>query len=335
MGRGTNMICVHLRSTATALLLGSCFIAGCSPAQTPDETAKLANCKTELIVLGAGQDAGAPQIGNAQDAGWNDPALQLYPVSLGLVDHDSDKRYLFDASPQVTAQLQLFDSLTGNQNKGVHLEGVFLTHAHIGHYAGLIFFGREAAATRDLPVYAMARMGAFLRENGPWGQLVELGNISIRSLSDRTGIDLRDNLTVTPFQVPHRDEYSETVGYVIKGAQASALFVPDIDSWGAWQSEYGVSIVDMVTEVDYAFVDASFFDDHELVGRDMSEIPHPRVTETMALFADAPANIRKRIHFIHYNHTNPVRDPNSAETRSVLENGFNIARRGDRICLEN
>ena len=336
MGLGTHMTRARLHSTATALLLGTCLAAGCSGAQTPDVSAALADCKTELIVLGAGQDAGAPQIGNSQDAGWNDPALQLYPVSLGLVDHDSGARYLFDASPQVTAQLQLFDALTGSsQDKGLHLDGVFLTHAHIGHYAGLIFFGREAAGARDLPVYAMPRMGAFLRENGPWGQLVELDNISIRNLSDRTEIGLSSGLSVTPVQVPHRDEYSETVGYVIKGAEASALFVPDIDSWDAWQSEYGVSIDDMVAQVDYAFLDASFFDNHELVGRDMSEIPHPRVTETMALFADAATDIRKRIHFIHYNHTNPIRDPNSADTRSVAEAGFNIARRGDRICLGN
>ena len=333
IGFGVNMDGSSLKSWGSALLLGACSLGGCSEAPAPDTGALNAACKTELIVLDAGQDAGAPQIGNSQDSGWNDPALQLYPVSLGLVDHDRGKRYLFDTSPHVTAQLRLFDALTGREGKGVHLDGVFITHAHIGHYAGLMFFGREAAGARDLPVYVMPRMAAFLRENGPWGQLVELGNISIRDLSDRMAVDLSDALTITPLQVPHRDEYSETVGYVITGADASALFVPDIDSWEEWQTEYAVSIVDMVTEVNYAFVDASFFDDHELVGRDMSEIPHPRVTETMALFAEAPADIRKRIHFIHYNHTNPVRDPASAETRTVLDAGFKIARRGDRVCL--
>jgi len=223
--------------------------------------------------------------------------------------------------------------LMARDEAGLGLDGVFTTHAHIGHYAGLMFFGREAAGARELPVYAMPRMGKFLWGNGLWSQLVALDNIELRELSDQIEISLSGELTVTPYQVPHRDEYSETVGFIIKGANASALFVPDIDSWADWQAEHSTSIVDMVSQVDYAFVDATFFDDNELSGRDMSEIPHPRVAETMALFAEASADIRQRIHFIHYNHTNPIRDPASDETTQVLDAGFNIARRGDRHCL--
>ena len=32
--------------------------------------------------------------------------------------------------------------------------------------------------------------------------------------------------SVTPIQVPHRDEYSETAGYIIKGKNKKALFIP-------------------------------------------------------------------------------------------------------------
>jgi pyrroloquinoline quinone biosynthesis protein B len=309
------------------------LLASCTGASETGSTAKLTGCEVELFVLGAGQDAGAPQIGNSQDAGWDDPTRQLFPVSLGLVDHSSGQRYLFDATPQITAQMREFDVLTAREEAGLGLDGVFITHAHIGHYAGLMFFGREAAGARELPVYAMPRMSAFLRQNGPWGQLVELGNITLFELSDQAEVSLSGDIRVTPYQVPHRDEYSETVGFIIKGANASALFVPDIDSWADWQAEHGISIVDMAREVDYAFVDATFFDDNELPGRDMSEIPHPRVAETMALFAEASADIRQRIHFIHYNHTNPIRNPASDETTHVLDAGFNIARRGDRHCL--
>jgi len=208
------------------------------------------------------------------------------------------------------------------------LSGMFLTHAHIGHYTGLMHLGREAMGTRDMPVYAMPRMSAFLRDNGPWSQLVSLGNIELRGLQHMAPVNL-SAVTVTPFLVPHRDEYSETVGYRIQGPNRSAIFIPDINKWEDWDE----SIVEMVESVDYALIDASFFADGELGNRDMSQIPHPFVAETMALFEDSSLTVRDRIWFIHMNQSNPLLNSNTEQTRMVLENGFNVAREGVRLPL--
>jgi pyrroloquinoline quinone biosynthesis protein B len=188
--------------------------------------------------------------------------------------------------------------------------------------------GREAMGTRDMPVYAMPRMSAFLRDNGPWSQLVSLGNIELRALQHMTPVNL-SAVTVTPFLVPHRDEYSETVGYRIQGPKRSAIFIPDINKWEDWDE----SIVEMVESVDYALIDASFFADGELGNRDMSQIPHPFVAETMALFEDSSLTVRDRIWFIHMNQSNPLLNSNTEQTRMVLENGFNVAREGVRLPL--
>ena len=182
--------------------------------------------------------------------------------------------------------------------------------------------------TRDMPVYAMPRMSAFLRDNGPWSQLVSLGNIELRGLQHMAPVNL-SAVTVTPFLVPHRDEYSETVGYRIQGPNRSAIFIPDINKWEDWDE----SIVEMVESVDYALIDASFFADGELGNRDMSQIPHPFVAETMALFEDSSLTVRKRIWFIHMNQSNPLLSSNSEQTRTVLENGFNVARQGVQLPL--
>ena len=159
------------------------------------------------------------------------------------------------------------------------LDGVFLTHAHMGHYTGLMHFGREAVGARGIPVYAMPRMFEFLTNNGPWAQLVELENIELRPLSDREQVDLSSRLAVTPLEVPHRPEYSETVGYRIDGPNKSAVFIPDIDKWEDWTTD----IRDVIRSVDYALLDASFFADGELKGRDMNVIKHPFVSESMRL----------------------------------------------------
>lgn len=290
-------------------------------------------CDVELIVLGAGQDAGAPQFGNPDDPAWQDPSLRLTASSIAIVDHASSERYLFDAAPQITDQLQRLDEIAAPAGPNEGVAGVFLTHAHIGHYAGLMFFGREVSSASNLPVYAMPRMQDYLATNGPWEQLVTLGNITMEPLQDQTLIQVSDRLRVTPYRVPHRDEYSETVGFVIESGDKSALFLPDIDSWDEWERDYAIRIEDVVSNVDYAFIDATFYDDNELPGRDMSLIPHPRVTQSMDRMTGLSDEVRARVHFIHYNHTNAIRFPNSRQTETVLERGFNIAREGDRHCL--
>lgn len=305
------------------------------PAMAQEETPQ---CSLELVVLGAGQDAGAPQIGNADDDG-----VRLLPSSLGLIDRLENKRYIFDATPAITEQLGMLDTISPPL-EGLGVDGVFITHAHIGHYLGLAYFGREAAGAKDIPVFAMPRMAQFLRTNGPWSQLTELGNIEIVPLNPDGHLALSDQLGVDQHKVPHRDEFSETVAFIITAGDKKILYAPDFDGWPDFDSfangtdetlKYAqmLELMPQLSEVDYAFIDATFWDDNELGGRDMSEIPHPRVTETMALFQDRPADERAKIHFIHYNHTNPIRNPQSAQSAEVLKRGYNIARRGDRLCL--
>lgn len=314
-----------------AMLLGGCgqFGAETEISNEPDHSV----CSIELVVLGAGQDAGAPQIGNPQDPAWGNPSLRLSPTSIALVDHDAGQRYLFEATPRITPQLNLLDTLAPGAGDSLSVSGVFLTHAHIGHYAGLMFFGREAAGASGVPVYAMPRMTDYLQSNGPWEQLIDLQNIKVTTLEDRVPIALSADISVTPFRVPHRDEYSETVGYVIKTTGKNTLFVPDIDSWDEWEAEFDLRLEDMLGQVDFAFLDATFYDDQELPGRDMTLIPHPRVEATMERLANQPTEIRSRVHFIHYNHTNPIRFPDAEETQDVYARGFQIARSGHRHCL--
>ncbi|MGA9573325.1 MAG: MBL fold metallo-hydrolase, partial [Lysobacterales bacterium] len=203
-----------------------------------------------------------------------------------------------------------------------------LTHAHIGHYTGLMFLGHEAMGATGVAVYAMPRMLSFLATNGPWSQLVTYKNIDLKPLHDNETLGF-GSLAITPFLVPHRDEFSETVGYRIDGPGKSAIFIPDINKWSDWASD----LRELVKTVDYALVDATFFADGELPGRDMSKIPHPFVVESMALLQDLPPDERNKVWFIHLNHTNPLLDPDSDESKRVRSEGFNIAVEGIRLHL--
>jgi len=169
----------------------------------------------------------------------------------------------------------------------------------------------------------------YLKSNGPWSQLVSLKNIELKNLKADSTIKLTDKISVTPILVPHRDEFSETVGYSIKTANKSVLFIPDIDKWQKWDRD----INKLVRHFNYLFLDGTFYKDGELPGRNMSEVPHPFVQESIDLLQDLSASEKRRIYFIHFNHTNPLIDKQSKEYKEVKSKGFTVAYEGLKISL--
>ena len=276
-----------------------------------------------LKILGVVQDGGMPHLGNNKTCCEN-IKQNKYVTSLMLMNNENNESFLFDASPDINKQLNFM----GERIKK-DLKGIFLTHAHIGHYTGLMYFGREALNSKLVNVYAMPRMKKFLEENGPWSQLVSLQNISIIELSNESKISIDSNVIVQPVEVPHRAEFSETVGYKIYGPNKTALFIPDIDKWYLWEK----SIVDEIKQVDYAIIDATFYDSKEVNYRDISEIPHPFVTESMDLFDSIDIKEKNKIYFIHLNHTNPLINKDSDQYKLVRSKGYNVAEEGMKLNL--
>jgi pyrroloquinoline quinone biosynthesis protein B len=276
-----------------------------------------------VVVLGIVQDGGYPQAGCQKvccTRAWEDPAKRRHVSCVAIVDPQTSQRWIIDATPDFREQLRLLDQVSPvAEQPGI--TGVFLTHGHMGHYTGLMHLGREAMGTKGIPVYAMPRMEAYLRGNGPWDQLVRLENIVIRQLRDGVPVALNDRLTLTPFVVPHRDEYTETVGYRIEGPVGSVIYISDIDKWERWDE----SIVELVSRVSRAYVDATFYAEGEIPGRSMADIPHPFIEESMQLFEGVPDTDKAKIRFIHMNHTNPAIDPNSKARKRIEAAGFKVA----------
>ena len=287
------------------------------------------NSQSEYIyILGNTQDAGLPHIG-CQHPFCEDSFNvyeEHYTTSIAVVNSDIKKYILFEATPDITFQLNnlkknIFDEF-------LLPESVYITHAHIGHYTGLMYFGREALGAMDQIVRVLPRMSTFLQNNGPWSQLVDINNIKIKEINFGSSIKELANIDVSPVQVPHRDEYSETAGYIIKGKNKKALFIPDIDKWEKWDKD----LIQLVEEFDYLLLDATFYDSKE-INRDISEIPHPLVTETIDLLSGLDLKNRNKVYFIHMNHTNMMLNPDSELSKLVTSKGFNIARLGQKLYL--
>ena len=300
------------------LILFLLFFSACS---------QKVNQSPYVIVLGIAQDGGVPHASCSKSCcinRWDKPEKKVMVTSLGIVDPNTNETWMIDATPDFPKQFELL-----TQNNQEKLKGIFLTHAHMGHYTGLMHLGREVMGAKSIPVYAMPRMKKYLSSNGPWSQLVILDNIELNKLKNGKKVKLNKRMSITPFLVPHRDEYSETVGYKIQGPDKSLIFIPDIDKWEKWDKD----IVNIASENDYALIDGSFYTANELPGRDMSEIPHPFIIESMAKFKSLSNNDKFKIHFIHLNHTNPALTNNSNAQNQIKNTGFNIAQRGQAFKL--
>jgi pyrroloquinoline quinone biosynthesis protein B len=271
-----------MRAATAAICI--CFLTAFGAAQAPADD-------WQIVVLGIAQDGGIPQLGCERPLCLDVRAGKRKAEkvsSLGLVNRRSGDAYVFDATPDMPGQLQ---ALTGGRLP----RGVFLTHAHIGHYTGLMFFGRESVNASNVPVFATERMCAYLRANGPWSQLVSISNIRLNPIVYDQAVALDGGVRVTAFQVPHRDEFSDTVGYRIDGPRRSAIFIPDIDRWENWNR----SIRALADSADYAFLDGTFASPTE-INRPIAEIPHPMMSRTRELLGGA----RAALWFIHLNNSN-------------------------------
>jgi pyrroloquinoline quinone biosynthesis protein B len=288
-----------------------------------------------LLVLGTAQDGGFPHAACRCErcaAARRDPRLARRVASLAVVLPAERRVYLIDATPDIAVQLEALAPLrpapAGRVDRSP-VDGVLLTHAHVGHYLGLAHFGFEAIHTRALPTWATPRMARFLSTNGPWDQLVRLGNLELRPVEPGSTIQLGDAVAATPIAVPHRDEYSDTVAYLLRGPRRAVLYVPDTDAWRSWQPP----LPERLAGVDVALLDGTFYSPEELPGRDVSKIGHPLITETMDLLGEAVRAGGLRVFFTHLNHSNPVLDAGSAARRALEARGFAVLAEGQEFPL--
>ncbi|MFC7392960.1 MBL fold metallo-hydrolase [Scopulibacillus cellulosilyticus] len=291
------------------------------------------NLTNEVIikVLGTAQDAGVPHAGCYCDhcrAALENPHLKRFAAALAIVLPEKQKWHLIDATPDVREQMNMMKE--DYPNMGL-MSSILLTHAHIGHYTGLMFLGREAIYTNKLPVFAGAKMAEVLRNDVPWKQLVDLENIQIEDIRKKNSFQLESCVEITPLDIPHRNEYSETFGFIIKGPNKKCLYIPDIDRWEQWDKD----LKEVAANVDYCLLDATFYSEKEpaLEGLDYREIPHPCITNTMDLLEDVVKSNPVKVYFTHFNHTNPVVDFDDPKRDIIKERGFFIADEGITFTL--
>jgi pyrroloquinoline quinone biosynthesis protein B len=288
------------------------------------------------LVLGSVQDAGFPQVGCYTprcDAGRALLAAGRgrFVSSLALIEPRAERFYLVDATPDITRQLDLITEPAFRRRAAERrpFDGIFLTHAHIGHYAGLAMLGREGLGILETPVYCTQAMAGFLASNYPWRFLVDQGHIALRPLPVDEWHRIDAFLEVQLWQVPHRNEIADTVAFVFRGPDASILFLPDINAWSMWNR----NVAEAVASVDVALVDGTFWSLDELPGRTLDEVPHPLMLQTMDVLQGVVDRKQTHVVLTHLNNTNPALDDGGPEQAEIARRGFGLAREGMRFAL--
>jgi pyrroloquinoline quinone biosynthesis protein B len=292
--------------------------------------------EVHALVLGTVQDAGVPQVGcytERCDEGrdLHRAGRGRFVSSLALVEPAAERFYLVDATPDITRQIDLIPGEAFRRRAAERrpFDGIFLTHAHIGHYTGLAVLGNEGLGIRDTPVYCTQAMADFLASNQPWRFLVDQGRIELRPLSLDRWHRVDEHFEVQLWKVPHRDEFADTVAFVFRGRTASLLFLPDINSWSSWDRD----IAEAVAGVDVALLDGSFWSMDELPGRALEDIPHPLMTQTMDALQGVVDTEASRVVLTHLNNSNPALDEGGAQQLEIARRGFELAREGMRFEL--
>jgi pyrroloquinoline quinone biosynthesis protein B len=288
--------------------------------------------KCIITVLGTAQDAGIPQIGcecrNCISARSDDRFYRLV-ASLAIINPATGKCYLIDCTPDFKKQFGLVQALRDkylprgsgpeveqDYQSDLGLDGILLTHAHMGHYIGLLQLGKEAYASNSIPTYATRSMKKFLSSNQPFKGLIKNRNIEPLIISHGKPCVKEDNLLITPYLVQHRHEYSDTIGFQITGPEKRLLYIPDMD-------KFTKPILEIIPKMDYIIMDGTFFDRDELgPRRKYLEVPHLTISESIPVLKQYLKTTR--VFYSHFNHSNPALDPESSEAKNIKANGFGI-----------
>ncbi len=279
-----------------------------------------------VVVLGNAQDGGVPQMGCMCD-NCNRVRAGHEPVkwvsSLALIDDAEHLFWIVDATPDFPRQ---YDFIVSVIPEDYTFKGMIITHAHIGHYLGLVYLGKEALSASDVPIIGTHSLTGFLNENAPFSQLVELRNVHLTPMDTFMPIKLSDGLTIQLLPVPHRNEFSDTVAIQISGPQSSLLYVPDIDNWDLWPN-----CDNLLINASIAIIDGTFYDEYELPNRNRNEISHPTVVESMKRFQSIVSSSSTDVYFTHLNHSNCLW---SLEMEKGINNqGFRVLSQGEQFEL--
>jgi pyrroloquinoline quinone biosynthesis protein B len=280
---------------------------------------------TMAVILGIAQDGGVPHPNCYCETcnSFSAKNKQLSPSSIAVID--DTQLHLIDITRDLNRQLRMIP-------KQMEVSDIWLTHGHLGHIDGMGLFGKEAIDAKGIIVHASESMTELINNTPRWRSLIDFGTFIIHPFTSNKTIQTSEFLSITPIPVPHRNEWTDTHAFIIKGKEKSILYLPDHDTWEETLESLGKETIFEwfeSLEVDIFFIDGTFWSSNEL--KRQNEVPHPPILETIQRLNNS--NKRFDVRFIHLNHSNPLLNPESKETKILQDSGYKICVEGEIFLL--
>ena len=289
-----------------------------------------------VTILGTAQDGGIPQAGCSCERcneAHKDLKLRKYPVSLGIIGTDGSK-HIIEVTKNLSEQLMIWST---NGNELFIPETVSITHLHLGHVEGIGQFGKPVMASKEVDVFLSHKNKNIFDERSDIKLMIEENNIRTHAKNFNQLFEPMQGcgFSLQFISIPHRSELGDTAAIIIKGNKRNILFMPDQDSWKEtleYYSKENIREFLKMFDINEALIDGTFWSMEELPGRNISEIPHPTIQDSLKLLGKRMEN-DPRISFLHLNHSNPVNDIGSKQRKIVEENGWRVSEIGDVLKL--
>lgn len=252
------------------------------------------------------------------------------------VSADGQHWAILNASPDIRMQLAATPALHPTGPRDMPLRAALVTNGDIDHVAGLLTL-REC---QPFDLFATAAIHDALAQN-PMLAALQPDLVPRRTVALDQAIDLAPGLTASLFAVPGKVPlYQEgevvetglmgetTVGVELAANGRRALYIPGCAEMPDW-------LTARIKDADALLFDGTLWQDDEMIraglgrktGRRMG---HMAASDTIAALDGVP--VGRRI-FVHMNNSNPLTDPDSAETARAKARGWQIGRDGMEITL--
>jgi pyrroloquinoline quinone biosynthesis protein B len=255
---------------------------------------------------------------------------------------DEDSFILLDTGPDLKFQLEWNGLVPRREKAGdscreSRIMAVLITHGHGDHTSGIAEF--STGKSFMIPIYGSQDIIHFLfgvdLNSNYFGNLGRLGSNYVvpHILREDKEIEL-NGIKIKGFEIEHTQREGDisyptnTFGYELVADDNRFIYTPDLGSLSE-------ELLERVEGSDLFMLDGTFWWDDELsrvsgISVTSRELGHVPMEDSIGIMDEMDIT---RVVYTHFNHTNPINDPRTSQSKMIKEKGYLLGYDGMKITI--